>query len=76
VQHALPNEVDIEYEPGGHAYAHEPPEPLPVLPPLLLPLPPDEGGDEQSPDPSSWQHERGSGYVVAPGSHWVKGAFG
>jgi len=73
VQHPVPNEVDVEYEPGGHAYAHEP-ELLPVLPPLLLPL--DGGGDEQLPDPSSVQHERGSGYVVAPGSHCVKGAPG
>jgi hypothetical protein len=51
--------------------------PLPLLLLLLLPtLPPLALAAVQAPDPSSGQHVRGSGYVVAPSSHGVKGAFG
>jgi hypothetical protein len=58
---------------------------LPPLPePFVLPVPASiddvppfaTGAAEHAPEPSSGQHERGSGYVVAPLSHGVKGAPG
>jgi len=59
------------YQPGGHAFTQldEPTLPMLLLPAEELPATPPDAEDEvaeQPPDPSRGQHERGSGYVVAP----------
>jgi hypothetical protein len=58
----VPGEPGGWYQPTGHGYTHPLPPPGPPEPAPASAVP--TGGAAHSPDPSSGQQERGSGYVV------------
>jgi hypothetical protein len=70
----VPDESGVEYQPTGHGYTHATPDGASTPPSPRGSV--CGGGAAHAPLPSSGQHVRGSGYVVVPFAHCVKGAFG